>query len=122
MKMIYVAPDSFTMGSPATESGRFDDETQHCVTLTKGYWIGKYPVTQAQWKALVKVNDVSFANGEPAPYFSREGKGSDCVSGMDTSDFPMENISWDDCDALVKAINRNTTDGRTYAIPTEAQW
>ena len=122
MEMIYVAPGSFMMGSPESEEGRFDNESQHRVTLTKGYWIGKYPVTQSQWKALVSANGVSFEEGEPTPYFSREGGGSDCVSGMDTSDFPMESVSWNDCDALVKALNRNATDGRTYSLPTEAQW
>ena len=118
MEMIYVAPGSFMMGSSSGDK----DETPHQVRITKPYWIGKYPVTQAQWKALVMANGVSFEKGEPTPYFSREGKGSDRVSGMNTSDFPMEGISWDDCDALVKALNRNTTDGRTYSLPTEAQW
>ena len=118
MEMIYVAPGSFMMGSSSGDK----DETPHQVRITKPYWIGKYPVTQAQWKALVMANGVSFEKGEPTPYFSREGKGSDRVSGMNTSDFPMEGISWDDCDALVKALNRNATDGRTYSLPTEAQW
>lgn len=107
------------MGS---DNGQDDEEPIHDVCLTKGYWIGKYPVTQAQWKALVSANGVSFAKGNPTPYFSRSGGGSGCVSGMDTFDFPMENISWEDCDALVKALNRNATDGRTYSLPTEAQW
>ncbi len=118
MEMIYVAPGSFMMGS---SSGRAD-ETPHKVRITKPYWIGKYPVTQAQWKALVRANGVSFANGNPVPYFSREGKGKGIVAGMDTSDFPMEGISWNDCDALVKALNCNVSGGRTYSLPTEAQW
>ncbi len=46
MEMVYVAPGSFMMGSPGSEEGRGDDETQHRVTLTKGYWLGKYEVTQ----------------------------------------------------------------------------
>ena len=45
MEMVYVAPGSFTMGSPESEEGRWDNETQHRVTLTKGFWIGKYPFT-----------------------------------------------------------------------------
>ena len=69
-------------------------------------------------------NGVTFSEREPTPYFSREGDGSDRVSGRDTSDFPMESISWEDCDALVKALNRNrgTTDEHVYSLPTEAQW
>ena len=120
MEMVYVAPGSFTMGSSSGGS----DEMPHQVRITRPYWIGKYPVTQSQWKALVRANGVSFSNGEPTPYFSQEGDGSDRGIGMDTSDFPMESISWDDCDALVKALNRNrgTADEHVYLIPTEAQW
>ena len=120
MEMIYVAPGSFTMGSSSGGS----DEMPHQVRITKPYWIGKYPVTQSQWKSLVRANGVSFSKGEPTPYFSREGGGRDRVSGMDTSDFPMESISWEDCDVLVKALNRNrgATDEHVYSLPTEAQW
>lgn len=48
MELIYVSPGTFMMGSPSSEAGRFDDETQHQVTLTKGFWLGKYEVTQLQ--------------------------------------------------------------------------
>ncbi len=122
MEMVYVAPGSFTMGSPESEEGRMADETQHRVTLTKGFWLGKYPVTQSQWRGLVRVNGVSFAKGEPTPHFSRDGKGRDRVRGMDTSDFPMENISWDDCKALMDALNKNERGERHWSFPTEAQW
>ena len=53
MLMIYCPPGEFTMGSPETEKGRCDDEIQHRVTLTKGFWLGKYPVTQAQWRSVM---------------------------------------------------------------------
>ncbi len=122
MEMVYVAPGSFTMGSPESEEGRGEDETQHRVTLTKGFWLGKYPVTQRQWKELVRANGVSFSKGEPVPYFSRDGKGRDCVSGLDTSDFPMENISWGDCKALTDALNKNERGEWHWSFPTEAQW
>ena len=118
VEMIYVAPGSFMMGHP----GSSGHATQHRVTLTKGYWIGKYPVTQRQWKALVRANGVTFAKGEPTPWFSREGGGRNCVSGLDTSDFPMECISWDDCKALVDALNGVKREGRRWSLPTEAQW
>lgn len=122
MEMVYVAPGSFTMGSPESEEGRWDNETQHRVTLTKGFWIGKYPVTQRQWKALVRANGVTFPEGEPEPFFSQKGKGRDVISGLDTSDFPMENISWDDCKVLVDALNRNERGEWRWSFPTEAQW
>ena len=60
MEMIYVAPGSFTMGSPSSEDGHEDDETQHRVTLTKGYWLGKYEVTQRQWESVMGDNPSRF--------------------------------------------------------------
>lgn len=45
MEMIYCAPGSFMMGSPKDEEDRYNDEIQHQVTLSKGFWLGKYPVT-----------------------------------------------------------------------------
>ena len=53
MEMIWCPPGEFMMGSSTTEGGRCDDEIHHRVTLTKGFWLGKYPVTQAQWKSVM---------------------------------------------------------------------
>ena len=119
MEMVYVAPGSFQMGS---ENGVDDEKPVHKVTLTNGYWIGKYPVTQAQWNTLVSAMDVSFGGGRPVAFFSRNGIGRDLVSGMDTSDFPMENISWNDCTALVAALNKADREGWRWSLPTESQW
>ncbi|MBO4544381.1 MAG: leucine-rich repeat protein, partial [Verrucomicrobia bacterium] len=52
LDMIWIEPGTFMMGSPENELGRSDDEVQHQVTLTKGYWLGKYEVTQAQYEAV----------------------------------------------------------------------
>ena len=119
MEMVYVAPGSFQMGS---ERGVDDEKPVHKVTLTNGYWIGKYPVTQAQWNALVTAMDVSLDKGRPVAFFSSNGVGGSLVSGMDTSDFPMENISWNDCTALVDALNKADREGWRWSLPTEAQW
>ena len=54
--MIWVEPGTFTMGSPVTEVGRQNDETEHNVTLTKGFYLGKYEVTQAQYEAVMTGN------------------------------------------------------------------
>ena len=119
MEMVYVAPGSFQMGS---ENGEDDEKPVHKVTLTKGYWIGKYPVTQAQWNALVSAMEVRFGEGRPEAWFSKNGGGGDDVSGMDTSDFPMESIRWFNCKALVDALNKADREGRRWSLPTEAQW
>ena len=60
MEMIWCEPGSFMMGSPITERGRFDDEPLHMVTLTKGFWLGKYEVTQRQWESVMGDNPSKF--------------------------------------------------------------
>ena len=63
--MIWVEPGAFTMGSPVTEVGREDDENQTLVTLTKGFYLGKYEVTQAQYEAVM-TGDSSGLSPPPA--------------------------------------------------------
>ena len=56
MEMIFCPPGTFTMGSPTTEAGRLGDETQHSVTLTNGFYLGKYEVTQTQYESVIGSN------------------------------------------------------------------
>ena len=102
MTMIYVAPGSFMMGSPETEEGRDDDETQHHVTLTKGYWLGETEVTQAQWESVMGDNPSRFKGA------SR----------------PVENVSWEDCQKFIAKVNREARRqfGGDARLPTEAEW
>lgn len=102
MEMIYVAPGSFMMGSPESEDGRFDNEMRHHVTLTKGFWLGKYEVTQRQWESVM---------GENPAYFK-------------SADRPVENVSWEDCRAFISKVDaaaRQQLGGRAR-LPTEAEW
>lgn len=98
MEMIWCEPGSFMMGSPKDEEGRFEDEHMHRVTLTKGFWLGKYEVTQAQWNSVM-------------------GRGRPRFTGKDK---PMDNISWDDCQSFLRAVN--ATLGGSARFPTEAEW
>ncbi len=102
MTMIYVAPGSFMMGSPSTEEGRSGDETQHHVTLTKGYWLGETEVTQAQWESVM---------GSNPSYFKGASR-------------PVENVSWDDCQEFIAKVNREARRqlGGEARLPTEAEW
>jgi formylglycine-generating enzyme required for sulfatase activity len=102
MTMIYVAPGSFMMGSPRSEEGHDDDETQHHVTLTKGYWLGETEVTQAQWGSVM---------GNNPSYFK----------GMSR---PVERVSWEDCQAFIANVNREVRRqfGGDARLPTEAEW
>ena len=99
MEMIYCPPGEFMMGSPNTEEDREDNETQHCVRLTKGFWIGKYPVTQQQWKSVMGSNP----------------------SNWEGDDLPVENVSWNDCQEFVSKLNETFGNG-VARLPTEAEW
>ena len=98
MEMIYVAPGSFMMGSPKSEACRDGDEKQHRVTLTKGVWLGKYEVTQEQWKSVMGNNRSHFK----------------------WDDLPVENVSWEDCQEFIRKVNAQLNCGAR--LPTEAEW
>jgi len=113
--MVWVEGGTFTMGSPSSEQGREDNETQHQVTV-KGFYMGKYEVTQAEWVAVMGSNPSNF-------------KGDN---------LPVENISWYDavefCNKLsqkegLTPAYRGSGDNITcdwnangYRLPTEAEW
>ena len=98
MEMIYVAPGTFTMGSLSTEEGRPDNESPHRVTLTKGFWLGKYEVTQEQWQSVMGTNPSHF-----------KGK-----------KHPIESVSWEDCRLFIQRVNATLNCGAR--LPTEAEW
>ena len=58
--MVWISPGTFVMGSPTSEALRSPDETQHTVTLTKGFYMGKYAVTQGEYLALMGSNPSYF--------------------------------------------------------------
>ena len=94
----YCPPGTFTMGSPDSENKRSSDETQHPVTLTKGFWIMETEVTQKQWMAIM---------GENPSYFKGEN-------------LPVEQVSWKECqDFCIKCCSLI---GMSVQLPTEAQW
>ena len=101
MTFVLIQPGTFMMGSPSNEPQRDNDETQHQVTLTKGYYIQTTEVTQGQWQAIM---------GRNPSYFSNCGK--DC---------PVENVSWDDVQDFIKQLNKKENTSR-YRLPTEAEW
>ncbi len=100
MKFVYIKPGSFMMGSPSSELGRYNDETQHRVTLSKGFYMQTTEVTQGQWQAIM---------GSNPSYFS--SCGDNC---------PVEQVSWDDVQEFIRKLNSRT--GKNYRLPTEAEW
>ena len=98
-RMRWIGPGTFMMGSPDDEKGRFDDEQIHSVTLTLGYWLGETTCTQVLWQAVMGSNP----------------------SGFEGRDRPVENVTWDDCQAFFEKAN-GLLDGGGLRLPTEAEW
>ncbi|MCD6185004.1 MAG: formylglycine-generating enzyme family protein, partial [Deltaproteobacteria bacterium] len=103
-KFVYIKPGTFMMGSPSGESGRDDDEKQHKVTLTRGFYMQTTEVTQGQWKAVMG---------------TRPWSGGKYVRDADNN--PAVYISWKDAQEFIKKLNRKEGGGK-YRLPTEAEW
>jgi len=91
---------TFTMGSPETELGRVNNETQHQVTLSKSFYMQTTEVTQGQWKAVMNSNPSIF-----------KACGDNC---------PVDNVSWNDTQAFIAEMNKRGEG--THRLPTEAEW
>ncbi len=110
MDFVWCPAGSFLMGSPVGEKGRDDDERQHSVKLTKGFFIGKYPVTQRQWEFITGYNPASHK------------KGGFLGFGAETNpNHPVENISRDKMLEFIQKLNDRLT-SVTLRLPTEAEW
>jgi sulfatase modifying factor 1 len=94
-ELVFVEGGTFQMGS---SSGESDEQPVHSVTLSS-FNIGKYEVTQAQWKAVMGSNPSFF-------------------SGCDNC--PVEQVSWNDVQEFIRELNAQT--GKNYRLPTEAEW
>jgi len=115
LEMVWIPPGEFMMGSKLSaaevarkyggEAKYFEDEVpRHKVTLTEGFWLGKYEVTNAQYRR----HDSGHSSGEYKGH------------SMDGADQPVVMVSWDDAAAFCKWLSQET--GRSYALPSEAQW
>ena len=99
LEMVLIPAGKFLMGSPKKEDVPWeDDETQHEVTLTKPFYMGKYEVKQEQWQAVMG-NNPSLRKG---------------------AKLPVTDISWNDCKDFIKQLNAKTDGG--YRLPTESEW
>jgi formylglycine-generating enzyme required for sulfatase activity/predicted DNA-binding WGR domain protein len=98
LEMMLIPAGSFMMGSPKSEEGRDSNETQHKVTISKPFYLGKFTVTQEQWKLVMGNN----------PNETEDVK------------LPVREVSWDDCQEFIEKLNSMNNGG--YRLPTEAEW
>jgi formylglycine-generating enzyme required for sulfatase activity len=107
IEMMQIPAGTFLMGSPEDELERVGWEgPQHEVTLATCF-MGKYPVTQAQWRVVAALPQVSQAL-EPDP------------AGFKGDQRPVERVSWYDAVEFCDRLSAHT--GRAYRLPTEAEW
>jgi formylglycine-generating enzyme required for sulfatase activity len=114
LEMVMIPSGSFMMGSPETEEGSTDDERpQHQVTI-KAFCLGKYQVTQAQWKAVAAFPQVNKElKLDPSRF---KGDGSTSL----TNHRPVEQVSWENAVEFCDRLSRHTK--RQYRLPSEAEW
>ncbi|OCQ99024.1 sulfatase-modifying factor protein [Nostoc sp. MBR 210] len=107
LEMVSIPGGTFLMGSPESEEGRRDRESpQHNVTV-QPFFMGKFPVTQVQWKAVAGFDKVKM-DLDPDP---SEFKGDNR---------PVECVSWDDAVEFCARLSKKT--GKIYRLPSEAEW
>jgi formylglycine-generating enzyme required for sulfatase activity len=113
LDMVAIPGGKFLMGSPEGEPGRYDDKEspQHEVTV-QPFFMGKYPVTQAQWKAVATNSKQVNRELEPNPSKFKENK--------QENNLPVERITWYDAVEFCERLSQLT--GRKYRLPSEAEW
>ncbi|NET11068.1 MAG: formylglycine-generating enzyme family protein [Symploca sp. SIO2B6] len=108
LELAQIPSGTFMMGSPSDEPERYDDESpQHKVTFASGFWMGRYPVTQSQWRFVSGLTPVNRKlESDPSQF-----KGANR---------PVEQVSWYEAVEFCDRLTQHT--GRTYRLPTEAEW
>ena len=101
MEFVLIPAGTFMMGSPDSDAeAYYDEKPAHRVTISQPFYLGKYPVTQAQWRAVMR-NSPSRFTGDP--------------------NRPVDQVSWEDVQAFISRLNAH--EGHTrYRLPTEAEW
>ncbi len=98
----WIPNGQFMMGSDENEKGRDSDEDQQLVILSKGFWLAETTVTQVLWQAVMGKNPSEFQEGE-------------------TSNFPVEKVSWEDAQNFIVKLNQHYSDIKVR-LPREAEW
>jgi uncharacterized protein (TIGR02996 family) len=116
MRFAAIGPGLFRMGAPRGEVGRDRDEEPHPVEITRPFHLGVFPVTQAQYQRVM---------GDNPSLVRPDGPEASRAQGVDTSDFPVENVGWDDAVEFCQRLGQRQAErraGRRYRLATEAEW
>lgn len=109
MKMVWVEGGDFMMGCTSEQGNCYDDEQNVRRVTVDGYWIGMLEVTQSQWEKVMGTS--IYQQNSKANANNTYGVGPD---------YPMYYVSWDEAMEFCRLLSNKT--GKTYTLPTEAQW
>ena len=100
MAFVWVPGGCYEMGCGAWQSNCGDDEKPARQVCLNGFWMGKYEVTQAEWRRIMANNPSRFTGDR----------------------LPVTNISWDDVQEFVRKLNSHSSNSKPFRLPTEAEW
>ena len=104
LEMVWIPAETFMMGRyPGEQDSSAEEDPQHEVTLSQGFWMGKYELTKRQWTAVMGTT----------PW-------SGLLHVLNDLDSPAVSVSWNDAQAFITALNSDT--GLTFRLPSEAEW
>lgn len=106
LKLVRIPKGKFLMGSPEDEKNRHTDETQHEVDLTKDFYLSETEITREQFLAFVKESGYKWDVKKP--------------DFQTSDDHPVVAVTWDNATAFCEWLSKK--EGRTYRLPTEAEW
>lgn len=109
-QMVKIPSGCYQMGSPESEKDRGSDERQHRVCV-QAFEIGKYEVTQGQWKAVM---------GKYSSRFDFDILNFWMLDFWNWDNYPVGGVSWSDVQAFLTKLNQKA--GKNYRLPTEAEW
>jgi uncharacterized protein (TIGR02996 family) len=116
MRFVLIPPGRFLMGSPPAEERRRANEHQREVVIRRPFYLSVFPITQTEHEQVTGSNPSRFCNS---------GRQANGLSGLDTSRFPVECITWDEAEAFCEQLMQSAEDtksGRVYRLPAEVEW
>ena len=116
LEMVLIPDGTFTMGAPEREEGSDSSERpQHNVTISP-FLMGRYPITQAQWKAVAQKTDLKVKEDlDPDPSSFKEP-----YQDRDRWQRPVETVNWYEAVEFCQRLSKLT--GKNYRLPSEAEW
>jgi formylglycine-generating enzyme required for sulfatase activity len=107
LELVRVPAGRFEMGSPPDEPGRWQAEGPQRPVHVESFWLGRFPVTQAQWRAAARLPAVDRALDAAPSHFEGDR-------------LPVENVTWHE--AVEFCLRVSAASGRAFRLPSEAEW